>query len=158
MTRAVTIDFEGLRAALGESLTLDGATLAEVRGHIADAAIEWTIKLKGPAIVAPGQGLWPVGNIENLGQSDERYLASNDSRGRSSGRSLGAWDVDQRDLTLVATNTAVDAKRNPYAEFVHFAGDPTGQAVDDAWDAFVDLFGRKAARKIADTIGRALLR
>ncbi len=152
MSRPVTVDTSALEAALGRGFDLDGATQDAMADKLAEASIRWTIQLKGPSISAPGMGIWPVGSILNLGARNERYSPD----GRDSGRSLGAWDVDQKGLTVRATNTAVDARRNHYAEFVHFSGDPTGQAVDDAQDAFESEMAR-AAEEMADVIERALV-
>lgn len=155
MSSVVTIDSPDLRRLLAEGLRLDRGTQDEMAKKLAEAGIRWKIKLKGPSISAPGLGLWPVGNILGLGTSGERYLDSDDPRGRDSGRSLGAWDVDQAGINLKATNTAVDARRNSYAEYVHFSGAPTGQAVDDAFDAF-EAEVLQAVEEMADIVARAL--
>jgi len=156
MARGVVIDTTRLREALGQGFRLDGEVQRQLADVLAKHAIEWTIKLKGPTLAAPGEGIWPVGSIVNLGQRNERYVAPGSPGGRDSGRSLQGWDIDQKGLTIQASNTAVDAKRNAYAEFVHFAGEPTGKAVDDAFDAFRQSFEKDAADKMADVIERAL--
>jgi len=155
--RTVEFDASRLRELLGRGFQLKRATQNQLADVLAERGIAWKLRLKGPSIRSPGEGIWPVGNIVDLGQSSERYVQPGDSRGRDSGRSLAGWDLAQKGLNVTATNTAVDARRNAYAGFTHFAGEPAGKAVDDAFDAFVDEFVNKASEQMADVIEAAIL-
>lgn len=157
MTDTVTIESPDLQRLLRDGLQMDRGVQDRMARALAERTIAWQIELKGPSISAPGEGIWPVGSVLNLGASDERYVGLDDPRGRDSGRSLGAWDVEQSGLNVRATNDAVDAKRRPYAEHVHFAGEPAGQAVDDAFAAFETAM-EQAAEDMADIVEQALLR
>jgi len=152
----VEIDAGALRDVLGRGLELGPEVQQQLVAILADHVVTWQLLLKGPSISAPGEGIWPVGNIMGLGTRRERYLEAGDPRGRDSGRSLAGWDVELDGLNVKATNTAVDARRNFYAEFVHFSGDAEGAAVDDAWELFRDELERKAAREMGDAIEAAL--
>lgn len=152
----ITVDTSALRDVLDRGMTLDLATQNRLADVLAEHAIDWKLALKGPAISAPGEGTWPVGRIRHLGARNERYVDSDDPEGRDSGRSLGAWTVDQRGLTVTARNTARSARRVFYAEFVHFSGDPVGEAADRAWEDFQEAFASRAAEQMADVIAAAL--
>jgi len=152
----ITVDTSQLRDTLGKAASLSKDVQRSMSKVLGSHAADWKLRLKGPSITAPGEGTWPVGNILNLGRSNERYLKLDDPRGRDSGRSLGAWRYKTRGLTVVATNDAVDADRRSYAEFVHFRGQPTGQAVKDAFEAFEDEMAVKAASDMADIVEATL--
>ena len=152
----VVVGGDSLSAELDLGMDIDAATQRRLEERLAKASIDFKIALKGPSITAPGEGLWPVGAIVNLGTKQERYVDPDWPGARDSGRSLGAWDVTQDGLSVRAVNDAVDARRKRYSEYVHFAGDPTGKAVEDAGEEFERLFNA-ASEDMADMLVARIL-
>lgn len=143
-----------------EAARFDASIEAEVGNIITEAYNRFEFRLIGGAVIAPGEGEWPVGRLVNPGTRKEWYAkqrkdGSYNPRSQQSGRSLAAWRSVQRGLNLSAINDAKDGRRRFYADVVHKRGEPL--AKDIAWRIFEEEFAN-AAPEFERVIARAMNR
>ena len=143
-----------------EAARFDPSIEAAVGNLINDAFNRFKFRLTGAALIAPGEGEWPVGRLVNPGTPREWYATKRkdgtcNPRAQQSGRSVAAWRPVQRGLNLSAVNDAKDGRRRFYSPYVHKKGQPL--AKDIAWRIFEEEFAN-AAPEFERVIERAMNR